>query len=172
MVRFDASSAAVLGLAVACSLSVAFWMNREASPGLADAAAPIPAEVIAPVSGQPGQIVKSADGHYWAEADINGRAVRVMVDTGASAVALTLDDARRLGVLPDPSAFTRTVQTASGPVKAAPVELDHVRVAGARVEKVEALVLEAGLPHALLGMSFLGRLSAFEATPHTLTLRP
>lgn len=170
MIRFDASSAAVLGLAVACSLSVAFWMNREASPGLANAAV---SPVSAPrVSGQPGQIVKSADGHYWAEADINGRAVRVMVDTGASAVALTPDDARRLGVLPDASAFTRTVQTASGPVKAAVVELDHVRVAGARVDKVEALVLERGLPHALLGMSFLGRLSAFEATPQTLTLRP
>ncbi len=68
--------------------------------------------------------------------------------------------------------FTQTVETASGPVKAAPVDLEHVAVAGARVEDVRALVVEKGLPHSLLGMSYLGRLSAFEARPSGLTLRP
>ena len=62
--------------------------------------------------------------------------------------------------------------TASGPVRAAPVELRAVAVAGARVDAVEALVVEDGLPHSLLGMSYLGRLSSFSATPSALTLRP
>ncbi|RZJ74790.1 MAG: hypothetical protein EON88_37310, partial [Brevundimonas sp.] len=57
-------------------------------------------------------------------------------------------------------------------VAAAPVTLQTVSVAGARVEQVEALVVAEGLPHSLLGMSYLGRLSAFTATPAALTLRP
>ena len=94
------------------------------------------------------------------------------VDTGATVVALTRQDARRLGVDPAPDAFTRQVQTASGLARAAPVRLSSVSVGGTRVEAVEALVVEEGLAYSLLGMSFLGRLSGFEATPHGLTLRP
>ncbi|MFN7388653.1 TIGR02281 family clan AA aspartic protease, partial [Brevundimonas sp.] len=78
----------------------------------------------------------------------------------------------RLGLRLTPADFTQTVETASGPVMAAAIELDHVSVSGARVEDVRALVVKEGLPHSLLGMSYLGRLSAFEARPNGLTLRP
>ena len=164
-----------MGIATLSSLSVAWWLTHQ-EPRTAEAAVAI-APAYAPATpdaapGQPAQIARSADGHYWAEADIDGRAVRVLVDTGASVVALTRQDALRLGLHVTPSDFTQTVQTASGPVKAAPVELDHVAVSGARVEKVRALIVEKGLPHSLLGMSYLGRLSAFEARPSGLTLRP
>jgi aspartyl protease family protein len=60
----------------------------------------------------------------------------------------------------------------SGVVRAAPVQLKTISVAGARVDRVEALVVEQGLEYSLLGMSYLGRLSAFSATPAGLTLRP
>ena len=168
--RIDIQSAIVMAVATASSLSVAWWLTHQ-EPRAAEAAVMIAAQP-AVVSGQPAQIARSADGHYWAEANIDGRAVRVLVDTGASVVALTRQDALRLDLHLKPADFTQTVQTASGPVKAAPVELDHVAVAGARVEKVGALVVEDGLPHSLLGMSYLGRLSAFEARPTGLTLRP
>ncbi len=95
-----------------------------------------------------------------------------MVDTGASVVALSRNDAARLGLKLTPEDFSGTLITASGRVRAAPVELQAVAVAGARVERVQALVVERGLPHSLLGMSYLGRLSAFTATPASLTLRP
>ena len=168
--RFDLSSAAVVALAVASALSTAWWLDRAGVGvgGQAQAATP----VHAPAAGVPAQVLKAADGHYWAEALIDGRAVRVMVDTGASVVALTPADAARLGLVLQPADFTGTVVTASGPVRAAPVSLSAVAVAGARVERVEALVVEQGLPHSLLGMSYLGRLSAFSATPAALTLRP
>jgi aspartyl protease family protein len=174
MIRLAASSVAVVGLAMAASLSAAFWLNRLGGPGEAQAA---PAAVAvsastAPATGSAAQVTKGADGHYWADARIEGRAVRVMIDTGATVVALTLDDARRLGVTPNEADFTRTVQTASGPVPAAPVRLKTVSVGRTEVRDVEALVLQDGLPHSLLGMSYLGRLSAFEATPAGLTLRP
>ena len=166
--RFDLSSAAVLALAVASALATAWWMDQAGLRGSAQAATP----VSTPATGAPGQVLKSADGHYWAEADIDGRAVRVMVDTGASVVALTRDDAARLGLRLAPADFSGTVVTASGPVRAAPVRLEAVAVAGAKVTAVDALVVERGLPHSLLGMSYLGRLSSFSATPAGLTLRP
>lgn len=182
--RFDLQSAIVMAMATASSLSVAWFLSHQ-SPREAEAAvvaAPqvgassprvpgLPARV-SPTRTTPAQIAKGPDGHFWAEADIDGRAVRVLVDTGASVVALTRDDAQRLGLHLTPADFTETVETASGPVKAAAIELSHVAVAGARVDKVQALVVEKGLPHSLLGMSYLGRLSAFEARPTGLTLRP
>lgn len=174
MMRFDLSSAAVMALAVASALTTAWWMDEAGLRGQAHASplAATPVPVSAPATGGPAQALKGADGHYWADALIEGRAVRVMVDTGASVVALTRDDAARLGLALEPADFSATVITASGPVRAAPVELEAVAVAGARVDRVQALVVEAGLPHSLLGMSYLGRLSSFSATPAALTLRP
>jgi aspartyl protease family protein len=169
MIRLDLSSAAVVGMAVASALSAAFWAERW--EGFSAAPAPV---VAAPAvaSSDPAQVVREPDGHYWAEADIDGKAVRLLVDTGATQVALTREDAARLGLKLRPADFTAEVVTASGPARAAAVELDSVAVAGARVDKVAALVVEEGLSHSLLGMSYLGRLSRLEATPAGLTLRP
>ena len=172
--RFDLSSAGVMALAVASALTTAWWLNHAETRGQAHAATPAPLH--APAHGSPAQLLKAADGHYWADALIDARsgqrAVRVMVDTGASVVVLTPADAARLGLRLKADDFSSTIITASGPVRAAPVALRTVAVAGARVEQVEALVVERGLPHSLLGMSYLGRLSSFSATPVGLTLRP
>ena len=166
--RFDPSSAAVVAIAVAAALATAWGMDQAGVRGQAQAATAAPA----PPARGPAPVLKAADGQYRADADIDGRAVRVMVDTGASVVALTRADAARLGLSLTDADFSSTVVTASGPVRAAPVELRAVAVAGARVDAVEALVVEDGLPHSLLGMSYLGRLSSFSATPSALTLRP
>ncbi|MDP2763685.1 MAG: TIGR02281 family clan AA aspartic protease [Brevundimonas sp.] len=168
--RFDFSSLGVMALAVASALSTAWWLNHADARGQAHAATPAAAH--APATGAPAQVLKAADGHYWADALIDGKAVRLMVDTGASVVALTPGDAERLGLRLRPEDFSATIITASGPARAASVELETVAVAGARVERVAALVVERGLPHSLLGMSYLGRLSAFSATPAGITLRP
>ena len=169
MIRFNASSALVLTLAVGSSLSAAWWMNHLDHSGEAQAATFM---ATAAATGLDAQVPRAADGHYWAEAEIDGRAIRVMVDTGASVVVLTHEDAARLGLALEPKDFDAVMQTASGPVGAADVMLSHVAVAGARVDDVRALVVQDGLPHSLLGMSYLGRLSRFEATPEALTLQP
>ena len=115
---------------------------------------------------------KAADGHYWAEASVNGRSVKFLVDTGATAVALTAADARRLGFEPARLDYVYDVVTAEGRVKAAGVKLATISIAGARVDNVDALVIEKGLDTSLLGMSYLGRLRAFEATQTALILKP
>ena len=118
------------------------------------------------------QVTKAADGHYWAQGQVDGTEVRFLVDTGASVVALTGEDARRLGYDPRFLTFNVPVHTASGEARAARVRLSSLSVGGARVEDVEAMVVPQGLTASLLGMSYLGRLSRFEATPQALVLKP
>jgi aspartyl protease family protein len=116
-------------------------------------------------------IRKSADGHFWTDARVNGRTTRFMVDTGASYVALPYADARRMDVRPRDKDFTVTVQTANGATKAAPVMLREVRISGVTLTNVQAVVLQDGLETPLLGMSFLNRLDSFEARADILRLK-
>jgi aspartyl protease family protein len=134
-------------------------------------AAPAPSDA-APATGEAASVVKADDGHYWAEAAVNGQEVRFLVDTGASAVALTPDDALRLGFDPKSLDYAFTVTTASGQARAAQINLARVSIAGAEVDDVQAYVIESGLQNSLLGMTYLGRLSQFEATKTALILRP
>ena len=125
----------------------------------------------APAAGQ-ASIRKSSDGHYWADGEVNGVAVRFLVDTGATAVALTPDDAQRLGFTPANLTYGYRVVTAAGQARAASVKLASVTVAGARLDNVDALVIEKGLDTSLLGMTYLGRLASFQATREALILQP
>ena len=118
------------------------------------------------------QVTKAADGHYWAQGQVDGTEVRFLVDTGASVVALTGSDAKRLGFDPRFLTFNVPVHTANGEGRAARIRLSSLSVGGARVEDVDAMVVEQGLTTSLLGMSYLGRLSRFEATPQALVLKP
>jgi aspartyl protease family protein len=123
-------------------------------------------------TGGDASVLKGEDGHYWAEASVNGTAVRFLVDTGASAVALSVADAERLGLQPASLAYDYTVNTASGEARAAKVKLATISVSGAEVNDVDAFVIDKGLQTSLLGMTYLGRLSKFEATQEALILRP
>lgn len=118
------------------------------------------------------QITKDADGHFWAEASVDGKAIRFLVDTGATAVSLSLADAQRLGIDTSKLTYDYSVITADGRTRAASVKLASVAIAGARIRNVDALVIEKGLETSLLCMSYLGRLSRFEATPRALILHP
>lgn len=112
-----------------------------------------------------------ADGHYYARAEINGRPLDVMVDTGASMVALTYEDAEQAGLRLRPSDFTARVSTANGMAAVAPVTLDRVSIGRITVRNVRAAVCERGrLEKTLLGMSFLSRLDRVDISAGRLTL--
>lgn len=112
------------------------------------------------------------NGHFMAAAEINGRSLTVMVDTGASAVALSFEDARRVGLRPAGADFTVPVATANGTVMAARVVVRRIAIGGVRVADVEGLVLPDGaLGVSLLGMSFLARLESFKVENGALHLR-
>jgi aspartyl protease family protein len=117
-------------------------------------------------------IRKAGDGHFWANGQVNGATVRFLVDTGATAVALTPEDALRLGIDLGALHYSNRVITAAGHARAAPVTLASLTVSGARLENVDALVIEKGLDTSLLGMTYLGRLASFQATREALILQP
>jgi aspartyl protease family protein len=161
--------------AAAAAQAVITYSRTHDGPNLrAEQAAPMQVAQVAaePADGAAAQVLKAADGHYWAESSVNGHEVKFLVDTGATAVSLTTDDARRVGIDPASLTYDAKVITASGPARAARVKLDSVSVGGAQVRDVDALVIETGLQNSLLGMTYLGRLSQFEATQSGMILRP
>jgi aspartyl protease family protein len=120
-----------------------------------------------------GDVVIAADsrGHFQVDARVSGSRLEMMADTGATAVALRLSDARRLGFHPGPADFEVPVATANGTVAAARVVLPELSVGAISVTSVEALVLpDEVLGGNLLGMTFLGRISRFEVAGGRLVL--
>lgn len=121
-----------------------------------------------PAGRQTAVLAAGPGGHFVAEGQVNGGAVRFLVDTGASAVALPAADARRLGI--DYRKGQRGItQTASGPAPVYLVKLDSVRVGAIELHEVDGIVIEQGLPIALLGMTFLNRVE-MKREGQTLTL--
>jgi aspartyl protease family protein len=103
---------------------------------------------------------------------VNGTPLRMLVDTGASLVVLTREDARRIGINPVPSDFRATVSTANGSVLVAPVVLKEIKVGELSVRDVPAAVFpDNKLQIGLLGMSFLSKLSHFEVAGGRLVLK-
>ena len=110
-------------------------------------------------------------GHYLVEAVVNGAPVTLLVDTGASDIVLTLEDAERLGFQPRNLRYTQRFATANGEVRGAPVVLREVRIGQFRQFDVPASVNEAPLGVSLLGMSFLEQLNGYEVRDGRLILR-
>ncbi len=124
-----------------------------------------------PRSGHGVELRISRDGHFHADAEINGRNIGVLIDTGATMVALTYEDAQRAGLSIRDSDFTHRVSTANGTGRIAPVMLDRISIGEITVHNVQAAVTEPGrLNKSLLGMAFLGRLSRTEMRAGVLVL--
>lgn len=102
-------------------------------------------------------------GHFQVDARVDGRRMNFMVDTGATAIALTQSDAAKLGLRPSAREFTAQVKTANGTVRAARVELNRVEIDDITVRNVAALIVpDEALSENLLGLSFLSKLRRFE----------
>ena len=118
------------------------------------------------------RIRKTGDGHFIAKAQVNGKKVSMIIDTGASTVVLRHEDARRAGIQLDALNYTVPVETANGRAFAARVKLERVSVGELSLEKVDALVARPGALHqSLLGMSFLSRLRSYEFSGNQLVMR-
>jgi aspartyl protease family protein len=117
-------------------------------------------------------LVADSQGHFLLEPIVNGTRLRMLVDTGASLVVLSREDARRIGINPAPSDFRATVSTANGSVQVAPVLLKQITVGELSVRDVPAVVFpDNKLQVGLLGMSFLSKLSHFEVAGGRLVLK-
>jgi aspartyl protease family protein len=96
----------------------------------------------------------------------------MVLDTGASAVVLTRDDAKAAGLPLEVLNYTVNIDTANGRARAAPVTLDRLAIGGLVERSVEALVAQPGqLKMSLLGMSFLNRLQSWQVSGDRLVLK-
>ena len=110
-------------------------------------------------------------GHFVTDARMNGRRVEVLVDTGATSVAINKSTARRIGINLRPTDFKYTVNTANGKTKAASATIDRIEIGRVVVRNVRAAVLEdRALSSTLLGMTFLNELRGFQVSNGELIL--
>jgi aspartyl protease family protein len=116
------------------------------------------------------QIAKSANGHYMLNAKVNGKLVYFLVDTGATDVSLTLEDALKVGVQVDGLIFNKPISTANGINYAALIFLESMIVGDIEIHNVRASVTKNGLDVSLLGMSFLSRLSSYSFSNDILSM--
>lgn len=117
------------------------------------------------------EIPLARNGQYMTDARLNGRDVEMLVDTGASKIALSEKMARRIGIFLKPSDYRINVHTANGVTRAASATVRELRLGSIRLKNVEAVVLKDGLLSVpLLGMSALGRLERFDISNDTLVL--
>jgi len=117
-------------------------------------------------------IRKASNGHFVVEADVDGTEIIFLVDTGASDVVISPDDAKRLGFNLDTLKFTKIYQTANGTVYGAPIRLGRLSIGPLQIRDVRASVNGAAMNSSLLGMSFLERLSGYEVRGNSLVLKP
>lgn len=121
--------------------------------------------------GKKAKLKMDSRGHFVANARMNGRTVEVLVDTGATSVAINKSTARRLGIRLQKSDFKYTVNTANGQTSAASAMIEKIQIGRVIVRDVRAAVLEdEALSGTLLGMSFLGQLKSFEVRNNELLL--
>ncbi len=116
------------------------------------------------------EIQRSSDGHFYADVQINGAPVHALVDTGASGVALSRDDARSAGVATSIGMNDVVGEGADGDVRGEYVKLDRVSVGQKTVENVDAVVLNSG-QLSLLGQNVLSKFDSVEIHGDTMVLK-
>ncbi len=116
------------------------------------------------------EVPRAFDGHYYLVLHLNGVPVEFIVDTGATDVVLTLNDARLIGIDPDTLVFSGSATTANGTVRTAFARIDDVRLGDIRDRSLRVAVNGGEMTGSLLGMSYLRRFEKIEISGDRLIL--
>lgn len=115
-------------------------------------------------------ISRNSDGHFYLDAMVNNVKIKFMIDTGASDVALTTQDAKKLNIDLSKLKYTKTYSTANGLSNAASLKLDNIKIGDAVFHTIDAHVGTGGLDISLMGMSVLERFKGFRIDRDMLIL--
>ena len=113
---------------------------------------------------------REGDGHFYAQVSVEGSDYRMLVDTGATVVALTGEDARNMGLDWDPNALAPVARGVGGPVMGVPVTIRDMAVGDFEARDVPAVIIPDGLAISLLGQSFLSHVPKVAIADDKLTL--
>jgi aspartyl protease family protein len=113
---------------------------------------------------------RQPDGHFYADATIDGVRINFLVDTGASMIALTGQDAAALGIEWDEASLQPIGRGANGVVNGVPISLDRVEIEGIEARAVQAAIIPEGLDVSLLGQSFLSKIQNVEISGDEMKL--
>ena len=116
------------------------------------------------------QLDRQQDGHFYADVRINGNMVHMLVDTGATGIALSRDDARAAGLAPSIGMSDVVGEGADGAVRGEYVRLDRVELGPLSAEGMDAVVLNGG-QQSLLGQSFLSKFKTMQVEDDRMVLR-
>lgn len=116
------------------------------------------------------EVPRMFDGHFYLTLRLNGEPVEFVVDTGATDVVLSLQDAQKIGIAPESLAFTGLAYTANGTVRTATARVDEVRLGDITDRNLKVSVNEGEMDQSLLGMAYLRRFSKIEIAGDTLVL--
>ncbi|MCR9125204.1 MAG: TIGR02281 family clan AA aspartic protease [Rhodobacteraceae bacterium] len=116
------------------------------------------------------EVPRARDGHYYLTLNVNGAPVRFVVDTGATDIVLSHDDADKIGLQLSDLAFVGRAMTANGEVRTAPVRLDSLSLGPIADTNVPAWINEGEMRNSLLGMSYLQRWEKIEISNGSLVL--
>jgi len=170
-------SAPILAILVAGGLFGWFApdLSGETAAPKAPAAAPSPEASLNLVEREQwlaGEMVlpRSRDGHFYADVAVDDVALNMLVDTGASVVALTGEDAEAIGLSWAASEVRPVARGASGAVHGVPVTLARVQLGQIEARDVPAIVVPEGLGISLLGQSFLSRIERVEIDQERMLL--
>lgn len=114
---------------------------------------------------------RAGDGHFYAATSVNGREVLMLVDTGASVIALTGEDAAAIGLSWDRGSVRPVAEGASGPVNGVPLRLSEVEIGGMVRRNVDAVIVPEGLGVSLLGQSYLSQLGSVSISADAMEVR-
>lgn len=115
------------------------------------------------------RIRQAPDGHFWADAEVNGERVRFLVDSGATTTSLSSDTAQRVGI--EPLRGRALVQTANGVVAVQRGRAESIELGPIERRDVAVHVSDAFGDMNVIGMNFLSTLSAWGVEGRTLVLR-
>lgn len=117
-------------------------------------------------------INSSKGGHFYLNLQINGKNVRLLVDTGATDLTLSIADAKRVGINISDLVFDQIYHTANGISYGASTRLKNIRLADLEFMNVKAAVNQGEMSNSLLGINFLKKFRKYEFTNNKLILTP
>ena len=166
----------LLSLALVCIVFMAIaataLTSRSASDDPAPAKTALAVDTIqaAPGNAEDTELARDDSGKFRIGAIVNGEDTKFLLDTGADTVALSIEDAERLGIEFDRNAFVPIAETASGTGNGAHIQIRSIEIAGQEFHDVDAIVIE-GLRDNLLGQSLLRKLGKVEMQGDTMVIR-